>query len=152
MMKFIGLLISAIFLLTSAHTTNLDVIRANYHQVLSDKQLCKKMIAELEKTKNNSATNLAYLGGLQTIWANHTFNPISKLDIFKKGKKNIEQAINKEPNNAEIRFIRLSVQKNAPSFLGYKSNIKSDTEFINKNRQQINSVILRKNIDMLLKD
>lgn len=48
---------------------------------------------------------MAYLGGLQTIWANHVFSPISKLNTFKEGKKNIEQAIKKEPENVELRFI-----------------------------------------------
>lgn len=152
MMKFLGLLISVLCLLTSFNTTGLDTVRANYSKVVSDKELCEKMIAELAEAKNNSATHLAYLGALQTIWANHVFNPISKLNTFKEGKKNIEQAIKKEPANVELRFIRLSVQKNAPSFLGYKPNINEDTEFIKENRHQIGSEILKKNIEMLLID
>ncbi|WP_118196501.1 hypothetical protein [Albibacterium indicum] len=152
MMKFLGLLISVLCLLTSFNTTGLDTVRANYSKVVSDKELCEKMIAELAEAKNNSATHLAYLGALQTIWANHVFNPISKLNTFKEGKKNIEQAIKKEPANVELRFIRLSVQKNAPSFLGYKSNINEDTEFIKENRHQIGSEILKKNIETLLID
>lgn len=109
------------------------------------------MISELEKVKNDSAVNLAYLGGFQTIWANHVFSPIKKLNTFKEGKKNIEQAIKKAPDNVEIRFIRLSVQKNALSFLGYKSNVKEDEEFIRKNRNPEISEIVNKNIDELLK-
>lgn len=152
MMKFIGLIITALFSMTSADTTNLDVVRANYDKVVSDKKMCIEMIAELEKRKNNSATHLAYLGALQAILAKHVFNPISKLNTFKEGKKNIEQAIKIEPDNAELRFIRLSIQKNAPSFLGYRSSINEDTEFIKKNRNQISSDILLKNIERLLKD
>lgn len=152
MIKIPGLLISAIFFLMSFNATGLDVVRANYNKLVSDKELCEKMIAELTETKNNSVTHMAYLGGAQTIWANHVFSPISKLNTFKEGKKNIEQAIKKEPDNVELRFIRLSVQKNAPSFLGYKSNINEDTEFIKKNRNQISSDILLKNIGTLLKD
>lgn len=152
MIKIPGLLISAIFFLMGFNATGLDVVRANYNKLVSDKELCEKMIAELTETKNNSATHMAYLGGLQTIWANHVFSPISKLNTFKEGKKNIEQAIKKEPDNVELRFIRLSVQKNAPSFLGYKSNINEDTEFIKENRHQIRSEILQKNIGTLLKD
>lgn len=151
-MKFLGLLISAIFFLINFNGTDLDVVRANYNKLVSDKELCEKMIADLDKAKNNSATHLAYLGALQTIWANHIFSPVSKLGTFKEGKKNIEQAIKKEPSNVELRFIRLSVQKNAPSFLGYKSNINEDTEFIKENRHQIGSEILKKNIEMLLID
>lgn len=152
MIKIPGLLISAIFFVMSFNATGLDVVRANYNKLVSDKELCEKIIAELTETKNNSATHMAYLGGLQTIWANHVFSPISKLNTFKEGKKNIEQAIKKEPDNVELRFIRLSVQKNAPSFLGYKSNINEDAEFIKENRHQIGSEILQKNIGTLLKD
>lgn len=152
MIKFLGLLISVVFVFISFNATGLDVVRANYNKLVSDKDLCKKMISELAETKDNSATHLAYLGGLQTIWANHVFNPISKLNTFKEGKKNIDQAIKKEPDNVELRFIRLSVQKNAPSFLGYKSNIIKDTEFIRENRHQIGSEILQKMIETLLKD
>lgn len=152
MIKFLGLLISAVFVFISFNATGLDVVRANYNKLVSDKDLCKKMISELAETKDNSATHLAYLGGLQTIWANHVFNPISKLNTFKEGKKNIDQAIKKEPDNVELRFIRLSVQKNAPSFLGYKSNINKDTEFIRENRHQIGSEILQKMIETLLRD
>ena len=120
----------------------LDKVRTNYNKLAADKALCKKMILALEETKDNSATHLGYLGGLQTIWANHVFSPMSKLNTFNKGKKNIEQAIKKEPNNVELRFIRLSVQKNAPSFLGYHSNIKEDIGFIKNNRGEIKSEIL----------
>lgn len=152
MIKFTGLLLSTLFFFMSFNSVDLDVVRANYNKLVSNKELCEKIIAELTETKDNSATHMAYLGGVQTIWANHVFSPISKLNTFKEGKKNIEQAIKKEPDNVELRFIRLSVQKNAPSFLGYKSNINEDTEFIKKNRNQISSDILLKNIGTLLKD
>lgn len=152
MIKFSGSLISTIFFFMSFNSTDLDEVRTNYNKLVSNKALCEKMIAELMETKDNSATHLAYLGGSQTIWANHVFSPISKLHTFKEGKKNIEHALEKEPYNIELRFIRLSVQKNAPSFLGYKSNIDEDTEFIKQNKHQIGSPILRKNIETFLKD
>lgn len=150
MMKFSGILVAVLFFMTSFNTTGLDEVRVVYKKVLSDRALFEKMITELSETKNNSATYLGYLGGFQTSWANHVFSPISKLNTFKEGKKNIEKAIKKEPENVELRFIRLSVQKNAPSFLGYKSNVKEDTDFIKKNRNQIKSAVLEKNIEMLL--
>ena len=76
---------------------------------------------------------------------------MSKLTTFKKGKKNIELAISKEPENVEIRYIRFSVQKNAPSFLGYNNNLKEDRDFLVKNKKNINSDFLQKNIETLLK-
>lgn len=152
MMKIPTLILSVLFFAIGPDLSILERVRANYGSFVSDKELCKTTISELEKTKNTSPTHLGYLGGLQTISANHLFNPISKLNAFKKGNKNIEQAIEKEPYNPELRFIRLSVQKNAPPFLGYKANIKEDSEFIGKHLYQINSDILKNNIDKLLKE
>lgn len=145
-------LLSALFIFSSFTIYSLDDVRANYSQLATDKKMCSELLAQLEKNKDQSATHLAYLGGLQTIWANHVFSPISKLKTFNKGKKNIEQAIKKEPDNVELRFIRLSVQKNAPNFLGYHYNINEDIQFIKNNRSQIKSNVINQYIESLLKD
>lgn len=152
MIKFSILLISFLCFNSSINTTVIDDVRVVYHQLASDKNLCNELINSLEKTKNNSATHLAYLGSLQAIRANHVMNPINKLSTFNKGKRNIEMAIKMEPNNAEIRFIRLSIQKNIPAILGYKSNIKEDLEFVKKNQHQISSPVLLRNIELILKE
>lgn len=151
-MERIFLLLSALFIFSSFTIYSLDDVRKNYSQLATDKKMCSELLAQLEKNKDQSATHLAYLGALQTIWANHVFSPISKLKTFNKGKKNIEQAIKKEPDNVELRFIRLSVQKNAPNFLGYHSNIKEDIQFIKNNRSQIKSNVINQYIESLLKD
>lgn len=135
----------------SFKNSDLNEVRASYSKAVLDKKLCKKMIEELELSKEKSVIALAYLGAYQTIWANHVFNPLSKLATFKKGKNNIESAISKEPENVEIRYIRFSVQKNAPSFLGYNSHLKEDRDFLVKNKKNINSDLLQKNIEKLLK-
>lgn len=135
----------------SIKNSDLNEVRTSYSKAVLDKKLCKKMIEELELSKEKSVIALAYLGAYQTIWANHVFNPLSKLATFKKGKNNIESAISKEPENVEIRYIRFSVQKNAPSFLGYNNNLKEDKDFLVKNKKNINSDFVQKNIETLLK-
>ncbi|WP_246361554.1 hypothetical protein [Moheibacter lacus] len=109
------------------------------------------MIEELELSKEKSVIALAYLGAYQTSWANHVFNPLSKLATFKKGKNNIELANSKEPENVEISYIRFSVQKNSPSFLGFNNNLKEDRDFLKNKKKNINSDLLQKNIETLLK-
>lgn len=42
----------------------------------------------------------------------------------------IEQAVAEEPDNAEIRLIRLSVQEHLPKFLKYNHNIEEDKQFV----------------------
>ncbi|VTP95626.1 Uncharacterised protein [Sphingobacterium daejeonense] len=143
-------MISILLFLISFNINGVDIdfVRTNYTASIKDKQLCSRMISELKK-KNDRPINLGYLGGLQTIWANHVFNPINKLKTFKEGKNNIEKAIKLDPENVELRFIRLSIQKNAPLFLGYNSNINSDKEFIKSNQKTISSAIVRNNINEL---
>lgn len=129
---------------------DLEYIRNHYQQAVSDKKMCEAMITELEKISKNSV-HLAYLGGLQSIWANHVGNPFSKLSTFKRGKTNIEKAVNSDSDNVEIRLIRLSVQKNCPAFLGYSKNIKEDEQFIINHKEEINSSGLIQLYDSVLK-
>lgn len=150
-MKILMSFLTVLLMNVSFKNSDLNEVRASYSKAVLDKKLCKKMIEELELSKEKSVIALAYLGAYQTIWANHVFNPLSKLATFKKGKNNIESAISKEPENVEIRYIRFSVQKNAPSFLRYNSHLKEDRDFLVKNKKKINSDLLQKNIETLLK-
>lgn len=140
-----------VFLFFSINSFGLDLeyIRTNYEQAVSDKKLCENMITALEKTAPTNV-HLAYLGALQTIWANHVINPFSKLSTFKKGKATIEKAVKNDSDNIEIRYVRLSIQQNCPAFLGYNKNIKEDKEFLKKNKETVTSVSLQNLINSLL--
>jgi hypothetical protein len=122
-----------------AQQLQLDSIRANYSKAVNDKKLCQKMIANLG-ANSTSAVNLA----------KHVINPLSKLQTFNKGKKNIEKAVSAQPDEIEIRFIRLSVQKNCPAFLGYNTHIDEDSKILSANSKNVKSPTLKKMIDALL--
>lgn len=149
MKVFIGFLL-LISIQLSAQAKTLNFFRENYAKAISDKKLCFKMIEELELLKEDPIF-LAYLGGLQSVKANHVFNPIRKLSTFNKGKNNIEKAVRLSPNNPEIRFIRLSIQKNIPAFLGYNDNIEEDIKLINSKQEAISSNVVLLNIEELIK-
>lgn len=146
-MKFLTVL-TILFLhvhIVNANTEDMEHIRTNYVKAVSDKKLCKAMIEEL-RTKTGNPVHLAYLGALKVVWARHIINPIAKFSTFNKGKKDIENAVKEAHNNVEIRFIRLSVQKNCPSFLGYNAHIAQDKQFIRDNENKITSARLKKMI------
>lgn len=142
------LIISSSF---TGNTLSLEDVRKNYQVAVSDKETCWSMISQL---RNSTASNvhLAYLGAFQAVWANHISNPISKLNTFNEGKKNIENAVKRSPDNVEIIFIRYSVQKNCPAFLGYRSNVAEDRAFLSRNTGKITSDHLKKMIEGLLKN
>ncbi|MEN2436649.1 hypothetical protein AAH994_14625 [Weeksellaceae bacterium A-14] len=152
MMKCFSFVYVLSLLLMSFQTNVLEEARNGYSKAVSDKKLCKEMMQKLDHSSITSVLNFAYLGAFESIWAHHSINPVTKLSTFKAGKNKIEKAIKKEPRNAEIRYIRLSIQKKSPSFLGYKSNINEDMDFLKKNRSQITSKTVLNNIDLLLKE
>lgn len=153
MIKYILLVLGATlsFHISFAQQLDFESLRKDYPLLVNNEKLCQTYIKQLGNLQSSSPLHLGYLGCLQTIWANHVINPLSKLETFNKGKRNLELAIQKDPQSAELRFLRLSVQTNAPGFLGYKKNIKTDRSFLHNNRNQIKSVVLLKYIDQLLK-
>ena len=133
----------------SATALDLEYVRKNYEQAAGNKSSCQKLIGGLAA---NIASNvhLAYLGALQTIWAKHVSGPVAKLKTFNKGKQNLEAAVKADPHNVEIRFLRLSVQQHAPSFLDYDDDIKADKAFILKYRDRVSSPVLQQLINKVL--
>ena len=105
--------------------------------------------AHVEKTKSDSLSILlknydiqknilvAYKGAGLLLKCKESKNPFLKLKYFEKGKTMLEEAINKEPNNIEIVFLRYINQVNMPTFLNYNKNIDQDYTLINS---KINSV------------
>ncbi len=80
--------------------------------------------------RDKDALYLAYKGTALASSADCTINPAGKLRRFREGRKLIEQAVAMDAANAEVRFLRLSVQVKAPYFLGYSGNIVDDRELL----------------------
>jgi len=73
-------------------------------------------------------------------------NPIHKFRRFKKGKSLIEEAVKKEPDNPEIRFVRFAIQTNIPAFLNYNHHITKDKKYLLDNVKTIKDKKLKQDI------
>ena len=60
-------------------------------------------------------------------------NPVKKVKVFKENTKLLDSLVASHPKKIEIRFLRYSIQLNAPKILGYTTFVKEDYEFIMKN-------------------
>lgn len=87
----------------------------------------------------NDALKLAYYAAAEMTSAQYKINPASKISAFNSGKKILETAVKKDPANIEIRYIRFTIQSNAPSFLGYNKAVKEDRSYILNNLQDLKS-------------
>ena len=93
-----------------------------------------------------------YVGVVETMLAEEVLWPLEKLDYFNRGKKKIEQAIDKDKYDPELRYLRLLVQLNAPKFLSYNESIESDLNFFISNilNSEIDIVWVKKFVCNLL--
>jgi hypothetical protein len=64
-----------------------------------------------------------------------------KLSLFKEGHKKLEPVIQKDSTKAELRFLRLIIQENAPGILGYKKDLSRDTRFIKDNFKRLPAAV-----------
>ena len=119
-----------------AFSLDLENVRMNYEKAVRDEKICRSILDKLTHFSDKTIYQ-GYLGAYQAIWANHTINPFSKINTFNSGKKNIEQAIKVDPNNIELRYLRLSIQKNCPAFLAYNKDIEADTLFLKKHSDSV---------------
>ena len=80
----------------------------------------------------------------------HSLNPIDKLSFFKQGVKWLESSIENDFCNIELRFLRLSVQNNAPSFLNYNNYIEEDKDYLASNYKYLEDEDLKNRISNYL--
>ncbi len=136
---FVFLLIAFI-----GNAQDLKQIRSQYPLANTSEEITSKLEDQLLKlAETNQPALFAYQGAVKTLKAHFSKRKAEKKEYFKEGVSLIESAMAADPGNIEIHYIRLSVQENAPKYLGYHKDIESDREFILKNYAQTTSPELK---------
>lgn len=103
-----------------------------------------KLLAEIDHTA--PPLLICYKGVAEMMQAKYGFNPINKFRRFKRGKTLMEEAVKKEPDNLEIRYLRLVIQSNLPAFLNYNDQINADKKYVLANIQTTKDKKLKQDI------
>ena len=122
------LVVLAYLLMSPAYAQN--ALREYLHQDKLSEAGIKQAISVNESPQD--ATTRAYKGLFESMLAEYAFLPTTKWKWFSKGTSNIDEAVASSSDNAEIRYIRLLVSLNVPSFLGYGQNIEEDLRTFEK--------------------
>lgn len=146
------LMLIAFLTFINSTSNELNQVRKLYVDAVKSKEACENLINRLNKIREDDALLQGYRGSGIIIMAKHVINPISKYSNFKKGRDILEKAVTKDKNNIELRFLRLMIQSNLPKFLGYKSNISEDLEFIDENLNKEKDLQLKEFISSSLKN
>ncbi|HEX2613383.1 MAG TPA: squalene/phytoene synthase family protein, partial [Fibrobacteria bacterium] len=82
--------------------------------------------AEAEAALGASPLLLAYRGALEVVEARHGFWPRERLEPLKRGLPLLDSAVRLDPDQAEIRYLRLTSGYYLPFFLGRKPQVRED--------------------------
>ncbi len=122
-MRVLLLIIFPVFIFSQNFEFNEIFERAVFNKLSCDTLINYCLQEKTEKEK-------AYLAAGFVLKAKHVNSPFSKWSFFKKGINKLDHVINKNPNFVEFRWLRYSLQKNAPKFLNYNENLVEDRMFI----------------------
>lgn len=137
----------------SAFSTDVAELRKLYYEAANERRRADKFMKVMDGMPVDSdPLLLCYKGMAHLIQANFSFNPYNKLSFFTKGKEMLERAVNSDPENIEIRFMRFCVQTNAPFFLGYSNDVDSDKKFILNSLDKISDKDLKSKIIIYMLD
>ncbi|MFY9310720.1 MAG: hypothetical protein WAQ28_16865 [Bacteroidia bacterium] len=139
-MKIRAVLLFVLLLGLSSHVT-FAFDKKDFYKVLASNALTE-IESQFDAVKTLSLPERdAYEGALMMKKAGLQKDKKAQLKLFKEGKGKLEGAINKEPENCEFRLLRLIIQENAPSALGYNKQIEQDCTFIGENYKSAPSVL-----------
>ena len=110
------------------NTSNtIDDLRGKYFQIDSIEQ-ADLYIDKLEK--ESSAEAKGYRAALNFTKSRLYKFPLKKMKYFKRGKSILEDTIEENRNNLELRYLRYCIQKKVPEFLNYSDQIEQDLALI----------------------
>lgn len=114
-----------------AQQISIDKVRDQFFAWDKTEDGALKLYKLLEKVDlSKDPVMLAYRGASSAASAGSVSGVRNKLAYFNRGKSELEKAVSLNHLDAEIRFLRLATQVNAPGFLGYTGDIKNDKALI----------------------
>jgi len=98
----------------------------NKFQGCTSKENTETLYLQLSTQKSVDQIHSGYYGAVIALKAKYNSNPIKKYNYCKEGLNLLSSAIDKSPLDIELRYLRLIIQTNIPSFLGMNTNVEED--------------------------
>lgn len=123
------LLTTATLVSTEANPYAVAQLRRYYQQAAASKEAGEKFHKLMAAYNQQDAVVLAYKAAAEAIRARDA-SMFNKLTYVQNASKQFDQAVKLDADNAEIRFLRLSVESNLPGFLGLSQHVEEDRVFL----------------------
>ncbi|MCR5886807.1 hypothetical protein LRS06_03260 [Hymenobacter sp. J193] len=114
---------------TEANPYAVAHLRRQYQQAAASKEAGEKFHKLMAAYSQQDAVVLAYKAAAEAIRARDA-SMFNKLSYVQNASRQFDQAVKLDADNAEIRFLRLSVESNLPGFLGMSQHVDEDRQFL----------------------
>ncbi|MFY1045154.1 hypothetical protein [Chryseobacterium sp. GP-SGM7] len=138
-MKLIVSFFAGLFLFFQS--SDLEALRNAYSKANSSNEGAKNFIEVADKKSSSDPIITGYKAAAEILEAKVTTEKNKRKSFVKSGATNLENVIKTNPNNIELRLIRMSVQENIPKIVGYSKNLKEDKMFIIDNYGRQNAAL-----------
>lgn len=116
---------------------DLTAVRQAFHQAVLHDEESDSFHEYVGKIANADPTILAYQAVSKAMLARVLWNPFAKYSHVMKYRALMADAIKTDSSNIEIRFLRLSIEYNLPSFLSESQYINEDLKIILENLSSV---------------
>lgn len=141
---FIGLLLIVSTILDQNY--KISEVRSLYIKATQEEAAAHKLIEFTSHGNSSEPLMLGYRAAAHMMLAKHVGNPFKKLSNFYQGKEIFTKAVNAAPASVELRFLRFSVQAEAPAFLNYRENLEEDKKILLEQTSDLKNTGLKKMI------
>lgn len=119
--------------------SDLETLRNSYAKANESNSNTQNFIDTAEKQSGSDAVTVGYKAAAKIMEAKIAKS--NRKALVKTGATSLESVIKSNPNNAELRLIRMSVQENIPKIVGYRGSLKDDKAFLLNNYSKQNTAL-----------
>ncbi|THV62799.1 hypothetical protein [Chryseobacterium candidae] len=119
--------------------SDLETLRNSYAKANESNTNTASFIETAEKQSGSDAVTVGYKAAAKIMEAKIAKS--NRKSLVKTGATSLESVIKSNPNNAELRLIRMSVQENIPKIVGYRGSLKDDKAFLLNNYSKQNTAL-----------
>lgn len=114
--------------------------REAFLNAVTDSENSRAFHDYLKEAVDVEPTILAYKAVSEAMLAQVLWNPLAKFSQVLKYDKQMEELVAQNAENIEIRFLRLAIEFNLPSFLGMSEHLNEDISAIIAHKQTVSSM------------
>jgi len=114
----------------SVLTDEFSNIKVAVQRAIESSSVTDSLYRVLKSRDSENPLIIGYIGTLEALKAKHSWNPYNKIKYVALSQKTMRVAVERDPTNLEIRFMRFSIQHYTPSFLGFSKDLEEDRKAI----------------------